>query len=43
MSSMQPMSLKATFQLSSVASLNLGRFQNSILGNGINREIVRYK
>ena len=29
-------SLKATFQLSSAASLNLGQFQNGVLGNGLN-------
>ena len=28
--------LTATFQLSSAASLNLGRSQNDVLGNGLN-------
>ena len=34
--------LIATFQLSSAASLNFGRFQIGVLGNGLNHEIESY-
>ena len=34
--------LTATFQLSSAASLNLGRSQNGILGNGLKQHAVLF-
>ena len=36
MQSVSENTLIATFQLSSAASLNLGRSQNGVLGNGLN-------
>ena len=35
--------LKATFQLSSAASLNLGLFQNGVLGNGLIGDVLLSK